>query len=178
GLPIPGFHLDVINDYGKSVREFIGELIIRNPWPSTPIESPREFQENWINGYYRTGDYALMNKDGYIFALGRRDTVMKVSGYRLSPGAMEETLQRTLDLNKVIVVGEPDEIRFEAPTIIIEDHVKGDEVRRIVREYIGPIADPKNIVSKKLPDMPKVGLRRMIKDEFWKMDYGDEITSK
>ena len=167
GTPIPGFILDVVNDKGYPVRETLGELVIRNPWPSMPIEYPKEFEEAWANGYYRTRDHAIMNMDGYIFVVGRRDTVLKVSGYRLSPKAIEEAIMKGLG-REALVVGYPDDLRFEAPLVIVEGEVKADDVRRVVREYVGPIADPKIMVSvESLNVGDKVTLRVLLKNLIW-----------
>jgi len=176
GTPIPGFDLDVVDDSGRSLRDSIGELVMRSPWPSMPVEYPREFEEAWASGYYRTGDYALMTRDGYVFVLGRRDSVLKVSGYRLSPGALENAIWKGLG-RKALVVGVLDELRFEAPLVIVEGEVKAEDVRRVIREYIGPIADPKAVVSvAKLNFEDWSVVRRQLKNLLW--EWGEIELSR
>ena len=167
GPPIPGFHVDVVDENGNPVRNTVGELVVSSPWPAMPIEFPEEFEIAWSKGYYKTGDYAVMHPDSYIFALGRRDAVMKVNGYRLSPGAIEELLEETFKV-KTLVAGAPDELRFEAPIIIVENNVNEAEARKIVRDQIGPIADPKLVIQTiKIPEIPKKQLRRTLKNILW-----------
>ena len=44
---------------------------------------------NKFKGMYYTGDYALMDEDGYFWLLGRSDDVLKVAGHRLSTTEQE-----------------------------------------------------------------------------------------
>jgi len=146
GPPIPGFHLDVIDDSGQQVRGSLGELVLKAPWPALPLEAPEDFYSKWSNGVYRTGDYAVMTQDNYVFVLGRRDNVMKASGYRLSPGALKKTIMDVRGVEEAIVLVCPDDIRLQAPVVVIKGYVDVDSIKRFVREHLGPIAEPKEIV--------------------------------
>ncbi len=146
GPPIPGFHLDVIDDSGQQVKGSLGELVLKAPWPALPLEAPEDFYSKWSNGVYRTGDYAVMTQDNYVFVLGRRDNVMKASGYRLSPGALKKTIMDVRGVEEAIVLVCPDDIRLQAPVVVIKGYVDVDSIKRFVREYLGPIAEPREIV--------------------------------
>lgn len=141
GPPIPGFHVDVVDDAGNPVRDKLGRLVLRSPWPSTPVEAPEEFYAAWSSGFYDTGDAALMNSEGYVYPAGRRDPVMKVSGYRLSPGALEEAAKAAgAEWALAVPVKDPD--RFEVPVLLYYGPPSEEEVSRSVREHVGPIAVP------------------------------------
>ncbi|MEM0459144.1 MAG: AMP-binding protein [Thermofilaceae archaeon] len=145
GPPIPGFHLDVVDAEGRAVRGEIGELVVRAPWPAMPVEYPEEFERAWRDGFYRTGDFALMRPDGYLFVLGRRDEVMKVSGYRLSPGALERAAESLAGVVSAVVVKARDELRFEAPFLAFQGSADPETVKRAVREIVGAIAEPQTV---------------------------------
>lgn len=148
GPPIPGFHLDVVNGGdSRSIRGVIGELVVRSPWPAMPVEYPEEFERAWLDGFYRTGDYALMRQDGYLLVLGRRDAVMKVSGYRLSPGAIERAAESITGVAAAVAAGARDELRFEAPFLAYEGSADPEAVKRAIREMVGPIAEPQQAVK-------------------------------
>jgi acetyl-CoA synthetase len=136
GPPIPGFHLDILSD---------GRLILRSPWPAMPVEAPQEYYEKWSEGFYDTGDLATYATDGYIQVLGRRDTVMKINGYRISPGAIEKAIETLPGVKRALVAGKPDTQKFEAPVVIVEGRAEAEQVRKLIREYITPIADPAEI---------------------------------
>lgn len=163
GLPVLGLDLDVVRDDCTPLRGSIGRLAVRKPWPAMPVEYPREFEENWINGCYDTGDYALMTSDGYIRVLGRRDYVMKVSGYRISPGAIESALEETGVARRAVAFSIPDEERFETVILAVEG-AEQDAARRAVRELVGPIAEPSRVYTMKL-EGDKASLRAKLKLE-------------
>ena len=148
GPPIPGFHIEVLDENNNSVIGSIGRLIIRNPWPSTPIEAPEEFHKSWDQGFYDTGDLAIMNENKYVFPLGRRDSVLKISGYRISPGALIKTLMNYSNkIFSVRVARKYDELRFETPVIYYVGEEDPDNIRRIIREKLTAIAEPREIIS-------------------------------
>ncbi|MEM1696803.1 MAG: AMP-binding protein [Desulfurococcaceae archaeon] len=141
GPPIPGFIVEVVNKEGKSVVNELGEIVIKNPWPSMPVEYPVEFEAKWSNGFYRTGDYGVVAEDGYVYPLGRLDGVLKVSGYRLSPGAIEKALENLLGV-RAAVVKCIDEFRFEGIVVLYDGERNPEDVRKSVRTGVGPIAEP------------------------------------
>ncbi|MEM2245040.1 MAG: AMP-binding protein [Thermofilum sp.] len=144
GPPIPGFHLDVVDERGASVRGAPGRLVVKGSWPSMPVEAPSVFRERWAGEVYDTGDEAVM-LDSYIHPLGRRDPVLKVSGYRLSPGAIERAAESLPGVRAAVAAGLRDELRFEVPVLVYEGEAEPGEVRRRVREAVGPIAEPQHV---------------------------------
>ena len=142
GPPIPGFHIGLIDNDNRIVENGSGELALLHPWPSMPIEYSYEYVEKWSTGYYKTGDYAYITGDGYTFILGRIDNVFKVSGYRLSPGSIEDVLRKALNIDAVVYAC-IDETRYESPIVIYHGDVSVDQVKTVIRQYVGAIADPK-----------------------------------
>jgi acetyl-CoA synthetase len=168
GPPMPGFNLDVVDEAGNSVRGSVGYLVVKSPWPAMPIEYPVEFAKRWVGDIYYVGDYALMDYDLNIYVIGRSDAVMKVNGYRISPGDIEAILKKIPGVRRVVVAGLPDEQKFEVPFVLIEGEVDEATIRRIIRTEIGPIADPgRVVVLKELPDMPIDELRIRLKRHLW-----------
>lgn len=140
GNPFPGFSLDVVDDEGRSIRNSPGHVVLKSPWPAMPVAAPEEFWARWRGGVYYVGDWGILTDDYYLSVLGRDDGVMKVNGYRISPGDIERALL-SVGL-RAHVVAVPDQQRFQAPVVIVEGRGDADSVRRLVREIVGPIADP------------------------------------
>lgn len=165
GVPIPGFDVDVIGE--ETVQGKLGKLVLRKPWPSMPIEYPDDYAKAWSKGYYDTGDYALIDRDGYVYVLGRSDPVMKISGYRVSPGAIENVIEENLGV-KALVIGYPDELKFETPIVFIEGNYDENLVKKVIREAIGPIVDPKYVIKiSKFREFDKAKLRSILKETVW-----------
>jgi len=134
GTPIPGFNIDVVDDYGNPIVNSIGRVVVKDPWPAIPIEAPEEFYNRWYKGFYDTGDYGLANEHRYIYILGRSDCVIKTSGYRISPGCIEKIIEKIEGVERAIVVGYPDDIRFEKIFVLIEGAIESSSVIKKIVE--------------------------------------------
>ncbi len=132
GPPFPGIALDVVDDEGNPVRGSPGHLVLRMPWPAMPLESHR-----WRNGLFYLGDYGVLDRI-YVRILGRDDGVLKVNGYRISPGDIRRALKEAGI--EAEVTGKKDPQKFQAPLVITK--ASPEEVKKIVRAYVGPIAEP------------------------------------
>lgn len=65
--------------------------------------------------YYSTFDYAIRDKDGYYFILGRTDDVINVAGHRLGTREIEEAIQAHPNVAEVAVVGVADALKGQVP---------------------------------------------------------------
>jgi len=63
------------------------------------------------HGYYRTGDMAMCDPDGYFWFLGRSDDMIKTSGYLVGPFEIESVLMELPFVVECAITGEPDPIR-------------------------------------------------------------------
>ncbi|MGC9119284.1 MAG: AMP-binding protein [Thermoproteus sp.] len=164
GPPMPGFYIDVVDDSGASVRGRPGQLVVKAPWPAMPVEYSEWYAERWRGGVYYVGDYAVMADDMNIFPLGRSDAVMKVNGYRISPAVLEKAALSLPGVEDAVAFAVRDPQKFEAPVLIIKGSAQPEDVRRAVREYAGPIADPAKVVAvEEIPAVDKGALRRALK---------------
>ena len=101
GFPIPGVDADVVDEKGDSVapgRE--GRPGPEEPmaWHARPphrdIRRPWRFEKTYYErfpgrDFFFCGDYAVKDKDGYIWVAGRADEVLKVAGHRLGTYKIE-----------------------------------------------------------------------------------------
>ena len=118
GKPTPGMNVVLIDADGMEAPAGVeGEIAVRVK-PERPIGL---FQEYWRNAaetadkfrgdYYLTGDRAMRDADGYYWFVGRRDDVIKSSGYRIGPFEVESALIEHPAVIDVAVVGKPDAAR-------------------------------------------------------------------
>src|SRR5262249_49167716 len=57
-----------------------------------------------------SGDLVKMDEDGFLYFVGRRDTMIKTSGFRVSPTEIEEILYQTGKVQGAAVIGVPDDV--------------------------------------------------------------------
>lgn len=161
GKAMPGFLLDVIDQEGAPIRNKIERLIVRAPWPAMPLD--REFRALLKNGFYDTMNLGLINDDGYIFSFGRRDSVLRIKGYRLSPGAIESAIEFN-DTKKAVVVGIKDEDGDELPIVIVEGAISAEDIKRKISERFGAFIKPYTVLSVERIQGDKNEIRRALKN--------------
>jgi len=192
GMPLPGIEADVVDDNGNPVSpETRGYLVIKKPWPGMPLtiyKDPQRYVNVYWNkfpGMFYAGDYAVKDKDGYFWILGRADEVIKVAGHRLGTYELESALIEHPAVAEAAVIGVPDPIKGEVPYgfIILRQGYSPSpqltqEIMKTVREKVGPIAviDKVFFVGK----LPKTRsgkiMRRVVRAVVTKSEIGDVST--
>jgi acetyl-CoA synthetase len=194
-IPIPGVSADVVTEQGESVPDGSGGyLVLTAPWPSmlrTIWGDDQRFRDTYWSmyrdqGWYFAGDGAKKDSDGDLWVLGRVDDVMNVSGHRLSTTEIESALVSHPKVAEAAVVGAKDEDTGQAVCafVILRDEA-GDggadiveELRAHVRQQIGPIAKPRQIMI--VPELPKTRsgkiMRRLLRDVAEHREVGDVTT--
>ncbi|MEM0287308.1 MAG: acetate--CoA ligase [Nitrososphaerota archaeon] len=177
GPPILGIDADVVNENGVSQSPGErGYLVIKNPFPGnimTLFKDPERYKQVYysrFNGYFYAGDYAVKDKDGYIWTLGRADEVIKVAGHRLGTYELESALIQHSSVSEAAVVGVPDEVKGEVPVAFVilrqgnEPSEKlANELNLWIRQKVGPIASLKNVFFvSKLPKTRSAKIMRRV----------------
>ncbi len=164
--PVPGVSISVVDENGKEVQpDSKGYLVVTNPWPGmllTLWNDDEKYKTIYWSKYknmYYPGDYALKDKDGYIWMLGRADDVLKVAGHRLGTAELESAFVSHKTVAEAAVCGIPHEVKGEAiiSFIVLKEGVTPtnelkEELVNHIRKTIGPIAAPDQLhFVKKLP---------------------------
>jgi acetyl-CoA synthetase len=194
--PLPGIDPLIVDEDGQQVKDGVkGYLTIRKPWPGmlmTLYKDDDRYQEYYWDRYpgagqelFYTGDYAVRDRDGYYWLLGRSDDVLKVAGHRLGTIELEDCLVSHPAVVEAAVVGKKDEVKGEVPVCFVVlkvgyERSQGliDELKQHIRNTIGPIASPSDIYF--VPNMPKTRsgkiMRRVIKSLTDGESVGDLTT--
>jgi len=165
--PVAGYDVRVLGEDGRELAAGeTGNIVIRLPLPPGCLPTLWNNDDGYVQaymsrypGYYLTADAGYKDADGYLWVMGRTDDIINVAGHRLSTGAMEELLASHPDVAECAVVGVADEIKGEIPLglIVLKAGVRRadatpDELVRLVRERIGPVAAFRTaIVVQRLP---------------------------
>ena len=119
--PCPGMNVDILDENGESVEKGeVGELSIKDTW----IGMARGFweeEERYLETYWNRfdkiwvhGDFAMQDKDGHWYILGRSDDTLNVAGKRVGPAEIESLLVADSRVAEAAVIGVPDEIKGTA----------------------------------------------------------------
>jgi len=123
GKAIPDTEILVINDSGQRCKPGeVGELVHRGPTVSMgywgrPEDTNKALRPNPLlppelgdcERVCYSGDLVKTDEDGFLYFVGRRDTMIKSSGFRISPTEVEEVLFQSGQLRQAAVIGIPDD---------------------------------------------------------------------
>lgn len=165
-FPMPGVDPVILDEKGKEVKsEEKGYIAYRRPWPGmflTLNNDPDRFKKVYFEKYpgtYFCGDYAVKDKDGYFWLLGRSDEVLNVAGHRLGTIEVEDALISSKEVAESAVFGKPDPVKGEVIVafVVLKEEFQNDtdiipKLRKRIREDLGPIYVPEEIhIVKTLP---------------------------
>ena len=97
---------------------------------------PELTHQQYHDDIYHTGDVAWRDEDGYYWFIGRKDDVIKSSGYRIGPFEVESALMTHPAVVECAITGVPDEIRGQVvkATIVLSKEYRGKEGPELVKE--------------------------------------------
>ncbi|XHM67189.1 acyl-CoA synthetase [Streptomyces nigra] len=115
GVPLPGVELRLVEEDGTPLTaydgESVGEIQVRGPNLFTEyLNRPDATREAFTaDGWFRTGDMAVRDPDGYVRIVGRKATdLIKSGGYKIGAGEIENALLEHPGVREAAVTGEPD----------------------------------------------------------------------
>jgi long-chain acyl-CoA synthetase len=116
GLVLPGVEVRLVDDHGRDVDEGDpGEIVVRGPNVFSGYwRKPEETESAFRDGWFRTGDVAFRDDDGYLHIVDRTKDLVIVSGFNVYPREVEEAIASHPAVAECTVIGVPDERTGEA----------------------------------------------------------------
>ena len=162
GKPVPGYELKILDDDGAEVPQGdIGTLMVKGDSAAQAYWRKREktrqtMQGEWLN----TGDKYYVDKDGFYYAAGRADDMLKVGGIWVSPLEVENCLSRHHAVLEVAVVGRKDEQNLVKPVayVVLRDGFSAseelaEELKKWALDRLAKFKYPRWIEF--MPELPK-----------------------
>jgi acetyl-CoA synthetase len=186
--PTPGMAVDVFDEQGNSIRNQVGELVLKVPWIGMTRgfwnDPDRYIQTYWSRwpDIWAHGDWAAVDNDGQWFLLGRSDDTIKVAGKRLGPAEIESILVDHSQVVEAAAIAVPHDIKGNEVVVFCvltsqPDH--GEELRKeltalVIGEMGKPMAPRKVLFVSDLPKTRNAKLmRRMVRSAYLGIDPGD-----
>ena len=174
GQAVPGTALKCIDDQGNEVPQGErGELCVKGPqvmkgyW-KRPDASKDAFTED--GEWFRTGDVAVIDTDGFVSIVDRIKDMIIVSGFNVFPNEIEGVVAEHPDVENCAVIGVPDAKTGEAVKLFVvtqNAQLSVDDLKAFCRENLTGYKIPRHIEFRDELPMTPVGkiLRRELKDE-------------
>ncbi|WP_018260809.1 propionyl-CoA synthetase [Methylobacterium sp. WSM2598] len=190
-VAMPGYDVQVLDEGGRPVPpDTMGTIAIALPLPPgclpTLWQQDERFRESYLAtfpGYYNTSDAGFLDRDGYVYVMGRTDDIINVAGHRLSTGGMEEVLASHPAVAECAVIGIRDSLKGEVPCgfVVLKSGVARSPVEvegelvALVRERIGPVAAFKLALT--VGRLPKTRSGKILRGTMKKIADGEPWTT-
>ncbi len=117
--PSLGEDVDVFDEQGKPVRDQVGHLVCKQPFPSMTrgfLKDPQRYLDTYFSkfpGIWYHGDWVKVDADGFWFAYGRSDDTIKIAGKRVGPAEVEAALIEHPAVAEAAAIGVPHDVKGE-----------------------------------------------------------------
>jgi acetyl-CoA synthetase len=163
GRPLPGYRLALLDqETGEPSDD--GEIAIDLAHRPLGLMTgyrggTKDHASATAGAYYRTGDVATRDPDGYITCVGRADDLFKASDYLISPFEVESVLMEHEAVAEAAVVPVPDPMRLARPkayvTLAAGQEPTGETALAIMRFARDRLAPYKRIRRLEFATLPK-----------------------
>lgn len=170
GLPLPGVTTVVVDpDTGEELpADETGELLVSSPglgrYHDRPEKTDAAFETRDGERYFRTGDLASKDEQGYHYIEGRMDDVIITGGRNVYPAEIEQLLAEHEAVQDVAVVGTSHDVKGEVPVAFVV--ANGDLSERALQEHAiqhGPAyGHPRRVICKS--SLPLTGTGKVDRD--------------
>jgi len=172
GIPVVATAFKVIDDDGNELPlGERGELCIQGPqvmkgyWQQPEATAQALDSEGW----FKTGDIAVIDPDGYTRIVDRKKDMIIVSGFNVYPNEIEDVVMAHPQVANCAAIGVPDERSGEAVKLFVvarEGGVSVEELKAYCKANFTGYKVPKHIVLRDSLPMTPVGkiLRRELRD--------------
>jgi long-chain acyl-CoA synthetase len=167
GLPMPQTDIAIRDDNGKELGiGEAGELCIKGPqvmrgyW-GRPDETAAVFTPD---GYVRTGDIAIVDREGFVRIVDRKKDVIVVSGFNVYPNEIEDVVAMHIGVLEVGAVGIPDRASGEAVKIVVvrrDETLAPDELIAHCRKHLVGYKIPRHVEFRK--ELPKTNVGKILR---------------
>ncbi len=171
GLPLAGVQTRLVDDHGNPVPhdgETVGKLQVRGStlfdgYLNRPEATAEAFD---ADGWYRTGDVAVVDDGGMHRIVGRESVdLIKSGGYRIGAGEIETVLLGHPEVQEAAVVGLPDEDLGQriVAYIVGSDRIDPDVLIDFVAQQLSVHKRPREV--RIVESLPRNALGKVLKKQ-------------
>lgn len=177
GIPAPRTEVRLVDDHGHDVpRGQPGELIVRGPQVMRGYwKQPGETAQALRDGWFHTGDVAIMDEDCTFRIVDRKKDMIIVSGFNVYPNEIEEALSAHEKVMEAAVIGVPDPKTGEAVHAYVvkrDDSVTEDELKAHCRNHLTGYKVPARILFR--DELPKTPIGKILRKDLRKAALAEQ----
>lgn len=165
GLPTPSTEVRIYDENGKVLPQGeIGEICARGPQVMKGYWEKDNASVFFEGGWFRTGDIGMMEEDGFFKIVDRKKDMINVSGFKVFPNDIENTVASHDKVLEVGAIGVPDEHSTEAVKIFVvkkDESLTEEELKEYCKKNMTGYKVPKYIEFRK--ELPKSNVGKIIR---------------
>jgi fatty-acyl-CoA synthase len=144
GSVVAGVDMRIVDDAGQVQPwdgKAVGEIQVRGPWVTSGYyNNPAGAAQFTDDGWFRTGDVASIDSDGYVQITDRTKDLIKSGGEWISSVDMESTIMGHPKVLEAAVIAVPHEKWVERPLacVVPKPEFKGQLTKREILDYLTP----------------------------------------
>src|SRR3984957_11426664 len=165
GRPHPGVAIKVVAEDGSAAPvDTVGGLLGKPPRMASGYAGGETLDDRLdLDGYVRTGDFARIDSDAFVWIEGRVGDVINRGGNKIFPGQVEEVLLLSPGVREAAVVGLPDERLGEVPLAFVVGDAPDTELDRLCRDHLVAIKIP--VPFRRLDTLPRSEVGKVLRRE-------------
>jgi long-chain acyl-CoA synthetase len=168
GLPLSGYEVKIVNEemIELPIGE-VGELIIRGDCVMQGyLNNPEATRESIQNGWFKSGDMAKVDEEGYIFIVDRIKDLIISKGINIYPRQIEEQMMLLAGVKLAAVIAQIDPHNGEVPIAFVEleegfEHTTSIQIKSQLKEHLAAFKIPKTITV--VESLPKTATGKVLK---------------
>ncbi|MCP4682616.1 MAG: long-chain fatty acid--CoA ligase, partial [Desulfobacterales bacterium] len=179
GWVVPGIQWKLVDETNQEENgnKKVGELVLKGPTIMKGYyNDPQKTEGSFTDGWFKTGDIMERGRWGMLNFLEREKDVIKCGGYSIFPSEVEHHLLKYPGLERVAVIGLPDEMKGQIPVAVVipapGNKIEEDEFLAWAKENMAAYKCPRKvIITDQIPmtfsfKAKRVELRKMYENYF------------
>ncbi len=145
-----------------------GEIVVKgNSTAKEYLNDPEESSQRFVNGYYHTGDFGILDEDGYLYVEARRNDLIISGGENINPVEVEKAIAGYEKVSEVCVFGQNDDEWGEiVSAVIVSENTFEFPLEELKNYLTGKLAGykhPRRIYF--IEELPKTELGKVLKEK-------------
>lgn len=168
GVPAPDTDVRIVDEEGKTVPVGEpGEIIVRGPQVMKGYwNRPQDSADAIKDGWFYTGDIAVMSEDGHFSIVDRKKDMILVSGFNVYPNEVEDCIARIPQVQESAVIGVTNDQTGEAVqayVVLREEGISEKDVIAHCKQELAAYKVPKKVVF--WSELPKTPVGKVLRKE-------------
>lgn len=143
GPPLPGVDIRAVDEEGREVPwdgRTMGELEVRGPWVISEYYKAENGQDRFHDGWFRTGDVATIDEEGYIQIVDRTKDLVKSGGEWISTVDLENLIMGHPKVLEAAVIAVPHPKWSERPLacVVLKPDYQGEVTKEEILGFLAP----------------------------------------